>query len=163
AVVEGVPAGLGDVVVADVVVAEMGSEQVAALGHRLQHGQARFVQSFGFAAPGGTSPFTSASTWRTVSKAWLSLAGGVSPPIWGVAITFASRASSGDGIWSGARPTSIAAPAMRFSVKTFSRAASSTRLPRDMLMKKASGFMRAKAAPFIRFSVSGLAIARQIT
>ena len=158
AVVERVPAGLADVVVAHVVLADMSGEQVAAWGH---HG--RRVQSFGFAAPGGISPFTSASTWRTVSNAWLSLAGGVRPPIWGVATTLASRASSGDGIWSGARPTSMAAPAMRFSVRTLSRAASSTRLPRDMLMKKASGFMRAKAASFIRFSVSALAIARQIT
>ena len=31
----------------------------------------------------------------------------------GVAITFGRPASSGDGIWSRARPTSIAAPAMR--------------------------------------------------
>ena len=55
------------------------------------------------------------STCRTVSSDWLSIAGGVSPPICGVAMTFGSFASSGVGIWSSARPTSIAAPAMRFS------------------------------------------------
>jgi hypothetical protein len=32
-----------------------------------------------------------------------------------------------------------------------------------MLMKKASGFMRANIASFIKFSVSSLAIARQMT
>ena len=98
-----------------------------------------------------------------MSKAWLSLAGGVRPPICGVAITFGNPASSGDGIWSGARPTSIAAPAMRFPASAASSAASSTRLPRDIFMKKASGFMRANAAAFISFSVSSLAMARQIT
>ena len=55
------------------------------------------------------------STCRTVSSDWLSIAGGVSPPICGVAMTFGNFASSGVGIWSSARPTSIAAPAMRFS------------------------------------------------
>ena len=58
-----------------------------------------------------------ASTCRTVSSDWLSIAGGVRPPICGVAMTFGSFANSGDGIWSSARPTSIAAPAMRFSRK----------------------------------------------
>ncbi|MBU0775041.1 MAG: peptide deformylase [Alphaproteobacteria bacterium] len=38
-----------------------------------------------------------------------------------------------------------------------------SRMKRDMLMKKASGFMRAKAAASNRFSVSSLAMARQIT
>ncbi len=76
-------------------------------------------------------------TCRTVSSAWLSIAGGVSPPICGVAMTFGNFVSSGDGIWSGARPTSIAAPAIRFSRNAAASAASSTRLPRDRLMKTA--------------------------
>src|SRR6266540_1590697 len=58
----------------------------------------RLVQPSRLAAPGGTSPLTRASTWRTVSNAWLSLAGGVRPPICGVAMTLGRRASSGDGI-----------------------------------------------------------------
>ncbi len=46
------------------------------------------------------------STWRTVSGDWCSIAGGVSPPICGVAMTFGNFASSIVGIWSSARPTS---------------------------------------------------------
>src|SRR3954468_19275372 len=52
--------------------------------------QTRRVQSSRFAAPGGTSPFTSASTWRTVANA----GGRGESPLWGVALTFASRACS---------------------------------------------------------------------
>src|SRR5690242_8969418 len=74
AVVEGVPARLGHVVVAHILFGDVGSEEI---GVCRDHGQTRRVQSSRFAAPGGTSPFTSASTWRTVSNAWLSLAGGV--------------------------------------------------------------------------------------
>ena len=40
------------------------------------------------------------STCRTVSSDWLSIADGVKPPIWGVAMTFGSIANSRDGIWS---------------------------------------------------------------
>ena len=42
-------------------------------------------------------------------------------------------------------------------------AGSSTRLPRERLMKNAVGFMRAKAEAFMRFSVSSVATARQTT
>src|SRR6478752_1563939 len=95
AVVHRIPARFGDGEVAHVLLGHVGSEEVVMGG---QHGQPRRVQSFRFAAPCGASPLTKASTWRTVSKAWLSLAGGVRPPIWGVAITFGRRASSGGGI-----------------------------------------------------------------
>src|SRR6185437_5285759 len=97
-----------------------------------RHG--RRVQCSVLTAPTGASPLMMKPTCRTVSSAWCSIACGVSPPTWGVAITFGSLASSGIGIWSGARPTSIAAPAMRFSRKAAARAASSTRLPRERLM-----------------------------
>ena len=45
------------------------------------------------------------------------------------------RASARLGIWSGARPTSSAQPAIRPASSARSRAASSTRLPREALMK----------------------------
>ncbi len=78
-------------------------------------------------------------------------------------MTSALDASAGEGIWSAARPTSMAAPAMRRASSARASAASSTRLPRDTLMKNAVGFMRAKAASFIRFSVASVATARQTT
>ena len=53
----------------------------------------------------------------TVSIDWCSIAGGVSPPMCGVAITRGWRASAGLGIWSGARPTSSAQPAMLAAVE----------------------------------------------
>ena len=78
------------------------------------------------------------ATWRTVSIAWCSIAGGVSPPMCGVAITRGWRASAGAGIWSGARPTSSAQPARWPAVERV-RAAPPRRpgSPRDALMKKA--------------------------
>ena len=58
-VVDGVPAGLGDAVVAHFLFRDVGGEELMV---SRQHGQTRRVQSFRFAAPGGTSPLTSAST-----------------------------------------------------------------------------------------------------
>ena len=55
----------------------------------------------------------------------------------GVATTLRSRARCGDGIWSGARPTSMAQPAIRPSLSAASSAASSIRLPRDTLIRYA--------------------------
>src|SRR6266702_5742464 len=69
--------------------------------------QGRRVQRAALTAPTGISPAMIFSTCRTVSIDWLSIAGGVRPPMCGVAITFGSFANSGVGIWSSARPTSI--------------------------------------------------------
>jgi hypothetical protein len=71
--------------------------------------------------------------------------------------------SSGLGIWSGARPTSRAQPAICPVSSARSNAASSTRLPREALMKTAVAFIAVNAAAFIRFSVSGVAGARHTT
>ncbi len=106
---------------------------------------------------GGTSPAIMALSWRTVSSDWLSIAGGQRADIWR-RDHVRQLGRSGDGIWSSARPTSIAALAIQFS----RNAASSTRLPRDRLMK-ACGCMRPSAARPIRFSVCSLATARQTT
>src|ERR1700692_1817244 len=58
----------------------------------------RRVQRSALTAPGGTVPLMIAATCRTVSDDWLSIAGGVRPPICGVAMTFGSCASSSVGI-----------------------------------------------------------------
>ena len=68
-------------------------------------------------------------------------------------------ARCGDGIWSGARPTSSAAPAMRLPSRAAASAASSIRLPRDRLIRKASGRISRSCAAPIRFSVSSVATA----
>src|SRR5690242_19574714 len=47
---------------------------------------ARHFQWSALTAPGGTSPAIMASTCLTVSSDWFSIAGGVRPPIWGVAM-----------------------------------------------------------------------------
>ena len=83
----------------------------------------------------------------------------VRPAMCGVATTSARAASRGEGIWSGARPTSRAAPAMRCSSRAAASAASSIRLPRERLTRKASGRISRSCAAPIRFSVSSVATA----
>ncbi len=80
--------------------------------------------------------------------------------MWGVASTSGRCASRGEGIWSGARPTSRAAPARRPPSSAASSAASSTSSPRARLMKQAPGFMWPNRPASIRFAVSGVAAAR---
>src|SRR6266496_4433545 len=111
----------------------------------------------GFTAPLGERPCT------TVSNAWCSIACGVSPPKCGVAMTSGRAAMAGLGICTSARPTSMAQPASRPESSARASAASSTRLPRETLTKKAPRFIPANAASFIRFSVSGVAVARHTT
>src|SRR2546422_770043 len=91
-------------------------------------------------------PFSISPACATVSSDWCSIAGWVSPAACGVAITSRRAASCGVGIWSGARPTSIAQPASPSASSAASSACSSTRLPRDTLMKKALFFILANAA-----------------
>src|SRR5581483_365210 len=123
----------------------------------------RRVQVSVLTAPSGTRPEINARTCSTVCRACASIAGGVSPPICGVAITLGKAAIAGVGIWSGARPTSSAAPAIFPSLIAAASAASSTRLPRETLMNTASRRILAKASALIRFSVVSFATARQTT
>src|SRR2546427_11941240 len=113
-----------------------------------------------FTAPLGARPCTISATCATVSKAWCSIACGVSPPRCGVAMTSGRAAMAGLGVCTSARPTSMAQPASRPESSARARAASSTRLPRETLTKNAPRFMPANAASFSRFSVSGVAVAR---
>src|SRR5258706_4743223 len=94
------------------------------------------LQCCALTAPFGALPCTIAAACAAVSIDWCSIAGVVSPAACGVAMTSARAARRGVGIWSGARPTSMAQPAMRFSSSAFANAASSTRLPRATLMRK---------------------------
>src|SRR2546428_160795 len=121
------------------------------------------VQCWALPALFGERPFSISPACATVSSDWCSIAGGVSPAACGVAITSRRAASRGVGIWSGARPTSIAQPARRPASSAASSACSSTRLPRDTLMKKAPFFILANAAALIRFSVSPVALANGTT
>src|SRR6266850_8471719 len=66
------------------------------------------VQCFAFTSPFGALPFAIAAACATVSIDWCSIAGSVRPAVCGVAITSGRAARRGVGIWSGARPTSIA-------------------------------------------------------
>src|SRR6266496_1614374 len=116
-----------------------------------------------FTAPLGARPRTISATCATVSKAWCSIACGVRPPKCGVAMTSGRAAMAGLGICTSARPTSMAQPASRPESSARASAASSTRLPRETLTKKAPRFIPANAASFIRFSVSGVAVARHTT
>ena len=83
----------------------------------------------------GRVPARMPAACATVSMDWCSIAGSVRPAVCGVAITSGRAASRGVGIWSGARPTSMAQPARRPESSAASSAASSTRLPRDTLMR----------------------------
>src|SRR6266705_2431329 len=121
------------------------------------------VACFAFTAPLGTRPCTISAACATVSNAWCSIACGVRPPKCGVAMTSGRAAMAGLGICTSARPTSMAQPASRPESRARASAASSTRLPRETLTKKAPRFMPANAASFIRFSVSGVAVARHTT
>ena len=99
-----------------------------------------------FRAPGARSPAASG------------------PPTCGVAITSARRARCGDGIWSGARPTSRAAPAMLLLVER----ALERRLVDEIAARGVDEPRRAascarSAAASIRFSVSALATASGTT
>ena len=71
--------------------------------------------------------------------------------------------NSDAGIWSGARPTSSAAPPRCPESSAASSAASSTSSPREALTKNAPRRIAAKAAAFISLSVSACAGARQTT
>ena len=71
----------------------------ARVGRHAQARQAaRRVACAALTAPAGHSPLRSAASWATVSSAWCSAAGGVSPPMCGVAITLGCAASAGEGI-----------------------------------------------------------------
>src|SRR6266852_2055282 len=116
-------------------VVELGiaSPQPAGAPHLLS--SALRVQYLAFTAPFGALPFAIAAACATVSIDWCSIAGTVRPAVCGVAMTSGRAASRGVGIWSGARPTSIAQPARCPESSATSSACSSTRLPRETLIK----------------------------
>src|SRR5262245_39459496 len=120
-------------------------------------------QNFALTAPLGARPFTISAAWAAVSIDWCSIAGTVSPAACGVAITSLRAARRGVGIWSGARPTSIAQPARCPASSAASTAASSTRLPRDTLTRYAPFFICPIVFRLIRFSVSAVATASGTT
>src|SRR6185436_8483103 len=113
--------------------------------------------------PLGALPFTISPACATVSSDWCSIAGCVSPAVWGVAMTSGRDASLSDGIWSGARPTSMAQPPRCPDLSAASSASSSTRLPRETLMRYAPRFICFSVRSLIRFSVSAVATASGTT
>src|SRR5689334_9049356 len=116
-------------------VVELGIAAPQAPGRAFHLSNAFRAQCFAFTAPFGALPLAMAPACATVSIDWCSIAGRVSPAVCGVAITSARAASRGVGIWSGARPTSIAQPARWPEFSAASSACSSTRLPRETLMR----------------------------
>src|SRR6185503_15725686 len=114
-------------------------------------------------APFGALPFAISAACATVSIDWCSIAGTVRPAMCGVAITSGRAASGSIGIWSGARPTSMAQPPSWPLFSAASSACSSTRLPRETLMRNEPFFIFASAFASIRFSVSSVATASGTT
>src|SRR5688572_16505105 len=84
---------------------------VVELGSRAPQPHGFRFQCLALTAPLGARPLTIAAACAAVSSDWCSIAGSVSPAVCGVAMTSLRAASRGVGIWSGARPTSIAKPA----------------------------------------------------
>src|SRR3972149_4886443 len=88
-----------------------------------------------------------ASTCSATSTATRSCASAVEAPRWGVTMTFGWRSSGLSLAGGSGSKTSSAAPAMVPFSSAFSSAASFTRLPRAMLIRRAPGFIFANSAP----------------
>ena len=98
---------------------------------------------------GGVRPAMMAMMLSTTALAIASRTSWTALPTCGVSVTLVKRANAGS-ILGSCSNTSRAAPAMRFSDNAASRAASSMTAPRDVLMRKAVGFMSAiSRAPII--------------